>query len=336
MKKKILFRADGNTITGLGHLYRLFALAEVYKQSYEYTYITKSSSTVEVIPEDYNIVVIDKQIDLLEEPLWLASRYNPEEHIIIADGYHFTSSYQKSIKDLGFSLIFIDDLAKEHMYADIVINHSSSSQVSDFKSEDYTQFALGTEYSLLRPAFLELAKEKRTINKINTAFICFGGADKFNFSYQTAKVLLEIDQVSNIHIVIGAAYNGDEINELKHKFPQRIRVYRNLSEKELIKVMKLCNLAIAPTSTILYELLCVKMPIISGYFVENQKSVYNWFNQKKCFYGIGDFCDFDFKKLKDIIVKFSDVSLLQSYINNQSKCIDGNQKERFLKLVNNL
>ena len=31
IRKKILFRADGNNNIGLGHLYRLFALAEIYK-----------------------------------------------------------------------------------------------------------------------------------------------------------------------------------------------------------------------------------------------------------------------------------------------------------------
>ena len=36
MTKKIIFRADGNATTGLGHLYRLFALVEMYKNDYDF------------------------------------------------------------------------------------------------------------------------------------------------------------------------------------------------------------------------------------------------------------------------------------------------------------
>lgn len=32
---KIIFRADGNSNIGLGHLFRLFALVEIYKDVYE-------------------------------------------------------------------------------------------------------------------------------------------------------------------------------------------------------------------------------------------------------------------------------------------------------------
>ena len=336
MKKKIIFRADGNTDTGLGHLYRLFALVEIFKESYDYLYLTSESSAIEVIPKDYNVDLISKDIGLLDEPNWLSEKYDAKNHIIIADGYHFTSNYQKRLKELGFSVVYVDDLVKEHMYADIVINHSSSCQVSDFKSESYTRFALGTKFSLLRPAFLDLAKKSRIINEIDKVFICFGGADKFDFSLKTVKILLEINRIEKIYVVLGGAYKGDEIRVLKNKFPDRIEIHKNLSEKELISVMKICNLAIVPTSTILYELLCVKMPIISGYFVDNQMSVYHWFNENGCFYGVGDFCDFDFEKLKDIIQKFEDQSLVQSHINNQARCIDGNQKDRFLQLIKSL
>lgn len=336
MRKKIIFRADGNTTTGLGHLYRLFALVEVFKDSYDYIYVTQSSSNTEVIPEDFPLTIIGQEIKLSEEPNWLANNFDPEKHVIIADGYHFTSLYQKKIKELGFSLVYIDDLAREHMYADIVINHSSSYKISDFNHEKHTKFALGTEYALLRPLFLKIAKEKRSITSINEVFICFGGADKFNFSLKATKALLDVSQIEKIHIVLGAAYDDGQINRLEQKFPTRIQIHRNLSEKDLLETMKLCDLAIAPTSTILYELTCVKMVIISGYFVDNQKSVYKWFNERGCFYGIDDFCDFDFNNLKDIIVKFTDVSLLKSYTDNQAKCIDGNQKQRFLQLINDL
>jgi len=333
MKKKLIFRADGNSNTGLGHLYRLFAIVEMIKDDYDFVYVTQSSSTIKVIPNEYPIKLIDFDLAILDEPQWISSQFCPDEYIVIADGYHFTSDYQKALKEQGFTLIYIDDLGTYHMYADVVVNHSSSAKKISFNAEDYTKFALGMEYALLRPKFLEIAKLRGSIKPIDKAFICFGGADKFNFSYKTVEVLLDIPNIKQVHVVLGAAYKNDKMLELKKVFQNRLRIYINLSESDLLKVMLSCNFAITPTSTILYELSCVKMPIVSGYFVDNQVSVYNWFKEQNCFFGIGDFTIFNFEDLKTILKKLNNNSVKKEQINNQAKCIDGNQKERFLKLI---
>ena len=47
------------------------------------------------------------------------------------------------------------------MYADVVINHSPYIQETHYKKEPYTKLVLGTKYALLRPLFLEEAKQDR-------------------------------------------------------------------------------------------------------------------------------------------------------------------------------
>ena len=71
IRKKILFRADGNNNIGLGHLYRLFALAEIYKSNYDVIFLTKEDSTLQVIPEGYIVKKIPINITINEEPIWL-------------------------------------------------------------------------------------------------------------------------------------------------------------------------------------------------------------------------------------------------------------------------
>jgi UDP-2,4-diacetamido-2,4,6-trideoxy-beta-L-altropyranose hydrolase len=335
LTKKLIFRADGNDKTGLGHLYRLFAFIEMVKDTYNYTFVTRSTSTTQIIPEEYPLMLISEDIDHLEEPQWISEGFSPKESIIIIDGYHFKTPYQKKLKELGFSIIYIDDLEKYHMYADIVINHSGAALKSKYLAESYTKFSLGVQYALLRPKFLNEAKSIREIDEIDTVFVCFGGADEFNFSYKASKALLEIDYIKEIKLVVGAAYKHDEIWDLKKMYPERLKIYKNLSEVDLLGVMKSCNLAISPTSTILYELTCVKMPIISGYFVENQKSVYKWFKEQECFYGVDDFVHFNFKELANILFQINK-SYIKKYMYNQHKVIDGYQKSRLLGLITQL
>ncbi|PKB42618.1 UDP-2,4-diacetamido-2,4,6-trideoxy-beta-L-altropyranose hydrolase [Cellulophaga sp. RHA19] len=284
MTKKIIFRADGSSTTGLGHLYRLFSLVEIVKDTFEFVFLTHETSTVSVIPTNYNKEVIPENIKTEDEPEWLAVNYSPQEYIIIADGYQFISSYQREMKQKGYSLMYIDDLSKEHMYADVVINHSPYIHDIDYKKEAYTKLALGTKYALLRPLFLKEAKKNRVINVIDSVFVCFGGADPFNLSLKAVESLLKISNFKNIHVVLGAAYKHKEIFYLEEKHSGKIKTYRNLSEEDLIKTMQLCNFAIVPASTILYELSCVKMPILSGFYVDNQELIYKGFASNEAIY----------------------------------------------------
>lgn len=333
MVKKIILRADGNTKTGLGHLYRLFSLVEIVKHTLEYVFLTHETSTVSVIPEAYIYQIIPKSIKTMEEPEWLTNNFSPKECIIIADGYQFSASYQKQIKEKGFSLIYIDDLAKETMYADIVVNHSAFITDSDYTIQSYTQLALGTKHSLLRPEFLNAAKHKRILKTIDTAFVCFGGADPFNLTLKAVKALLEIPNFKEINIVLGAAHKHQDVFDLGKEFAHKIKIHQNLCEKDLIEVMLKSNFAIAPASTILYELCCVKMPILSGYFVDNQELIYKGFLEKGAIYGGDNLKDYDendfYNKIQSILKRNSHDHIL----NFQNALFDNEIAARHLNLI---
>lgn len=335
-KKKIVFRADGNSQTGLGHLYRLFALVEMYKGDYEFVFITKVNSTLKVIPQNYNFQLIPDKITIEEEPKWLLENFEPKEHIVIADGYQFVSSYQNKIKKFGYKLIYIDDLTTEYMYADVVVNHSPGVVKSDYKSEEYTQFALGTNYALLRPSFLSVAKKQKTITSIDTVFINFGGADSNDLTKKTIKALLKLKQIVKINVVFGAVYGKEKATKLKEEYKNSIQTYSNLSEKELLRVMQSCNFAIAPSSTILFELFCVKIPIYSGYFAKNQKNAFKHFKKLGLIGGFGNFDKINDVNYRGSLQNFINLSNHDISIGQQEKLFDGNQKNRYLSLIKSL
>ncbi|MEE9361880.1 MAG: UDP-2,4-diacetamido-2,4,6-trideoxy-beta-L-altropyranose hydrolase [Cellulophaga sp.] len=336
MRKKIIFRADGNSSTGLGHLYRLLAMFEMLDDIFDCVFLTKHDSTNDIIPRKCCQILIPENILLNDEPNWIKNSFSPDTHVLILDGYQFCEEYQKKTKTNGFSLIYIDDLVSQHMYADIVINHSPSFKKRDYLKEPYTNFALGTSFALLRASFLEQAKQQRKITSIDTVFVCFGGADSFNFSEKVVNALTKSTMINRINVVLGAA---SKINEtmLSDKIgDSKVHFFQNLNELQLLTLMKSCNIAVVPTSTILFELLCVQIPIISGYFVTNQRKAYSNFLELGCFYGVGDFRTFDFNTLDAIIYKKFSVTYCSSQLQNQNNCIDGNQKKRIVQLVNEL
>ncbi|MFH4963799.1 UDP-2,4-diacetamido-2,4,6-trideoxy-beta-L-altropyranose hydrolase [Gaetbulibacter sp. M235] len=332
-QKKILFRADGDSNTGLGHLYRLFALVEIYKKRFQFIFVTKASSTNTIFPNDYPIFFIPEDITIADESLWLYQNFNPSEHIIIADGYQFKSNYQKQLKAYGYLLIYIDDLVDGKMYADVIVNHAANIDQSKYQIQPYTRFALGTEYAILRPSFVKAAQTERQIIDTTSAFVCFGGADALDLSYKAAKALFEIEKIKSIHVVLGAAYKHPNIEALASQNTQ-IRLYRNLDEMALCNLMKSCDLAIAPSSTIVYELCAIKMPILSGYFVDNQISIYKALLDKGAIEGAGNLSNFTVEDFKNKLNMIINQKQFDHYLKAQQKLFDGQSSNRFIKLLN--
>ena len=335
MTKKIIFRADGNAENGLGHLYRLFSLVEMLKDHYDFVYLTQEDTENSVIPKSYNLRIIPKYISVSEEALWLSEIYSPEHHIVIADGYKFTSHYQKDIKSKGYTLIYIDDLVSEYMYADVVINHSPNISASDYKSENYTQFALGTSFAMLRPAFNEAAMQERKIDRIKNALICFGGSDALDLSLMATQALLKQNAIEQVHAVLGGAYKHQEIFNLE-KSASNLYLHHNLDEVSLSKIMMSCQMAIAPASTILYEICSIKMPVLSGYYVENQKNIYKGLAENGAIFKGGDFRDYKTSTFEKQIGRLLEKPNLKSYVENQQILFDGGSASRFLALFNQL
>ncbi|WP_308991774.1 UDP-2,4-diacetamido-2,4,6-trideoxy-beta-L-altropyranose hydrolase [Mariniflexile litorale] len=337
-KKKIIFRADGNTLTGLGHLYRLFALVEMLKDEYDYVFLTQSTSTIEVIPEHFNIRIIPNNISINNEPNWLSKEYSFSEHLIIADGYQFNSEYQKKIKYKKYKLVYIDDLGTEKMYADIVVNHSPYIKEDHFIALPNTKFALGTQYAILRPLFLKVAKKVKKIKIIKNVFICFGGSDFHDITNICVEGIIGIKNIKNIHIVLGGAYKHKSILKTVQGYEERVFLYKNLSERQMVEIMSKCQLAIVPSSTISYEVCSVKMLIYGGYYVDNQISIYKGFQEKQMIFDAENFnkkTPVDFKWAIEEILK-TDPIQYQDMINKQHAFFDGNQKIRFQQLIKEL
>ncbi len=334
-KKHLLLRANGNSSIGLGHLFRLIGVIEMLADQFDFTFLTSANSASDIIPPHYPKRNVPEVYSTLDEPDWLAKTFTPETTIIITDGYSFDSNYQKKIHDLGFKLVVIDDLAIEHIYADILVNHSPNITPENYSAESYTKFALGPQFSMLRPSFIEVAKEKRNINSINNLFICFGGADPHNITMKILQYVLDFFQFNEIHVLIGVSYSHKAIHEafIDNK---NVTIHQNLLELQIIDVMKRCELGIASSSTILYEMCAVNMHILSGYYVDNQENIYNGFVENGLIHGLGDLQKMNIEQLSQLIKQTMENHDESDQIERQAKLFDAKISDRFNSLISSL
>lgn len=334
--RKIICRADGNSKTGLGHLYRMIAITNFLNHQFDVSFLTKEDSEFAVIPESIKIVKLPSSISVKQEPNWLCDNFEPENTIIIFDGYDFGSEYQKELNLFGFKTILIDDLANHHVYADVVVNHATGINPQKYSADFRTELALGTKYSMLRPLFCEAAKNKRDISGTeNRIFVCFGGSDTLNLTLKATIAALKINSIDGVLAVVGQSYTHKEIFELEKASP-KLKVYKNLNEKELIKAMQTCQLAFSSASTIVYELSCVKMPILSGYYVDNQKELYAGLAQAEAIVPCGNISEFTIRDFEQKIREVISSSDREKYLERQIRLFDGLSPRRFRALINHL
>ena len=336
-RRRIIFRADGNANTGLGHIMRLLSIAEMVEDLFSSIFVIQNPSeaiknTILYSCDSYKIV--PDSLSLAEEAEWLSEWVEKETDIVVLDGYKFDTEYQRTLKSKNIKLVCIDDIFNNHFLADAVINHAPGISSDEYSLDEDTKFYGGLDYTVIKPKFLQLARNERVITKFSKLFICFGGAD---FNNLTTKVLKLLDgnlpdQIEEITVVVGESnIFKEEIEKTLSEFnlgKKQLKI--NLTSDEMIREMQSSHLAILPSSTILYEALSIKMPIISGFYVDNQISVYHGFKNLGVIYGVDDMNEFEhYPELIHKILSHDINKLLQK----QRNVIDGYSKLRIRCLM---
>ena len=323
MKKQVLIRVDGNAQIGLGHVVRCIALAQMLKDEFQIHFISKEipkSIIGDIISKGFEFTKIET-----EETFF---KLLTGKEIVVLDNYFFDTAYQKRIKERsGSKLVCIDDLHDKEFYADLIINHAPGVKPEDYQAQAFTQFALGLDYALLRPAFLKAAKEERKIEKIETVFVCFGGSDIKNITPRCLSALIRIKEFKKIIVVLGASFqNSEEVKNIA-KATNRVEIYHGIGENKMLELLKISQLAIVPASGILLEAISAGCLVISGMYADNQKYAFQVFKDQNIIFSAEFFSE------KDIHIAIKQV--LNSNLSKTIK-IDGRQKSRLINKFDSL
>jgi UDP-2,4-diacetamido-2,4,6-trideoxy-beta-L-altropyranose hydrolase len=324
LKNRFFIRADGNAKIGLGHLIRTLALAEMLIDDFRFFFVYKSapaSFLADIKNKGFGCI----QTDALEG--WINDLGLLD--VVVLDGYHFQEAFFDLIRSKGAKLICIDDLNNRLIKADILINHSPGASELDYKKSNIRYFAVGSEYALLRTAFLKQAQKERHVRPIKTIFICFGGADPLNLTYSTAHYILNKTGY-NVSIMVGL--NNEQHNnliQLSLEYSDRVSLQIEVNQIQMIESMMISDFGIVPASSILFECIACRLPVICGYYIENQKSIYEGYKKHHCFLDAGDLRSHEWMKCVEEMSLSSALRIQKS----QSKMIDGKSGVRINQLI---
>ncbi|MBG8554815.1 UDP-2,4-diacetamido-2,4,6-trideoxy-beta-L-altropyranose hydrolase [Hymenobacter guriensis] len=253
---RLVFRADGNSRIGLGHVMRLLALAEILQPDFpeQLFLIREPDAALKQQLWEAGLVVHNlPHQPLTEEAAYLVRHVLHPTDVLVLDGYDFRYEYQNTVRGAVARLVYLDDLHAFPLAADLVLNPAGGLTVSQYQlRQPGASLLSGPAYAPLRAAF-------RTPPAVPvppdpaTVLVCLGGADP---TYQTQRVaaeLLALPAVQRVHVVVGSAYLGWESLQAWAPEHPRLTLHRNLPAPELAEVMRQCGAAVCSASTVSYE-----------------------------------------------------------------------------------
>ncbi|MDL2305365.1 hypothetical protein LJC72_08515 [Bacteroides sp. OttesenSCG-928-D19] len=286
LKRKVYIWADADEVIGYGHFIRSLALVSMIKEKFDCYFFTKDPTLFqrESVAAHCKLIKLPSGNDRFD---YFFNMITGDE-IVILDNYFFTSQYQKRLKTTGCRLICIGTNDK-HYYADAVINYIL--QQDSLSAEPYTKFCLGFEWVLLREPFFNAKKTRKSTHQIKSVAICFGGTDQFCLAEKTIRTLKAVSKDFNYHVISTDVIGKLRIKKLRD---QDVKVHINISAQEIIDVFSECDVAVLSASSIALEASACEIPIVSGYYIDNQKGIYEKLLEANYIIGINDMCSENF------------------------------------------
>jgi UDP-2,4-diacetamido-2,4,6-trideoxy-beta-L-altropyranose hydrolase len=340
-KKPIIFRADVSQQIGQGHLMRCLALAQACRNANEtpillsqcnneYLYLRIRKEGFEILPLDQihpNPIDLNRTLSILEE-------YNAGWLVI--DGYHFDKKYFEAIKEAGYRLLVIDDMAEIPEYnIDILLNQNIYADQLSYHYNSKTISLLGTKYALLRNEFSYKPSIKHDIPLVaNKILVIMGGSDPNNVTLKALQALslVTIEELEVTAIIGESNSNKDSIEKEISNLGLRIKLIEHPSN--ILDWMNWADIAITGGGSTCYELAFLGLPSLVFILAENQRRVSLGLEIAGCSINLGWYRNIT---KKDLALRINELAHSPKNRARMSKCgkdlVDGKGASRVVKFI---
>ena len=281
----LVVRADASPAIGSGHVVRMTALAQAWKQ--------QGGQVLFACAE-----IPDAMIDMMEEeglPLHRLSVAigSPDDlnalnalchqaavsagEVVALDGYRFGKDYQTGVKAHGWQLLMMDDYGHAAAAsADWIVNQNPGADASPHGASTSTDGKLlaGARYALLRKDFARYAEWHRDWNAEGcNVLVTFGGSDPANLTPEAIGALA--GRNLNVRVVVGPGYRNQEavhaaMERHRHAFRTAETV---VNPRSMADIMAWADVAVAAAGSTAWEICFMGLPAVFVQVAANQETV---------------------------------------------------------------
>jgi spore coat polysaccharide biosynthesis predicted glycosyltransferase SpsG/CMP-N-acetylneuraminic acid synthetase len=268
---RVLFRVDGGTRMGMGHIYRSLAIAEALRalSRAEVAFLMSGGTEHEqgliaVSRAGYPVRVVPDAT--LEAGLEQVRDFSPA--ILINDLPALDSAYLTALSRLGTTTVnlvdALDDLETTEHYAQVIVS------VMKEERETPEGFYGGPAYAILREHFR--GREKQLRARPELVLLSFGGSDPQGLTLKAARALQALDASIEVVAVAGPAFSyRREFEALMKELPRKVPLI-NEAGGHIADLMLEADLVVGSGGMSVYELAALGTPgIVLGQNAREEK-----------------------------------------------------------------
>lgn len=250
-RKSAAIYVNGNNEIGLGHISRVFQIADELFTKPDIYFDKNITSQKSFQDTKYNLIPVDGNDGFVNE----ISKHNYD--IIINDILNTSLDFMNSLKRASpySKIVNFEDEGSGAKIASAVIN-------ALYEDKKYSNFLCGHKYFIISKLFLlfDPIKIKKDVKNV---IVTFGGADPMNFTKKTLDIIISCRKYSHFkfYVVLGKANkNTDLIIEKFHNYPN-IKIFNNIDN--IAELMSFCDAAISSRGRTCFELASLGIPTLS-------------------------------------------------------------------------
>jgi len=276
---KVVIRADGSDLMGMGHISRCLTLAgEIKRRGGDCLFVTRSM--------DGRVPAMIKKAgfpareitagDTASGDLDVTIKAAKRAGVIITDGYQFKEDYLASLKASGKLLVCIDDIAHTRFPCDILLNQNLGAAKKMYTGlvDSSARLLLGTGYALVREEFVDSRRKKpRTRRRIRNVLVSLGGGDSAMLTLKVLRALDSLDGDFALTAVFGSRSKGavEAAETFLSDCSKNTEVI--FYATDMPGLMHNADMAITGGGTTCWEAACVGLPNLLMVLAENQNIV---------------------------------------------------------------
>lgn len=293
---RLLLRAACGAGVGYGHLMRLAGVADLFTENEPVSLLLDESVAAAaraVLDGRFSILIIPR-LSPQDEAKWLCANFLDRSDMLVLDGYEFDFAYQSAVRRSCHSLVVFDDCVQHAFDADLLINAAGYPKGEEPATS--AELLSGPQYIAVRREFIEKETGHDAQSK-GMLVLSFGAIDSAGIGLRIVQAVEDNKEIHSIHLLTSEfAPSYELLVERQRRNPEcrvSLFLHANCPAAEIASLYSECQVAIVSSSMSVYEACFSPCVVGTGYWVENQKRVYESLVDAGVVTGLGDLLSID-------------------------------------------
>jgi UDP-2,4-diacetamido-2,4,6-trideoxy-beta-L-altropyranose hydrolase len=277
-----VFRADGSSRIGGGHVLRCLSLARGLQGRGWRCGFAVHAGTLAAVP-----ILAGSGFELFEldtpsssEQQALVTRWPEGVDLLVVDHYGCDAGFERSLRSWARRIMVIDDLADRPHDCDLLLDQTLDRQSQDYgdRVPAHCRLLLGPQYALIAGEFAALRDaallRRRRVTKPRSLLVNFGATDPHRMARRAIEGVVQAAFEGRIEVILGA--NEDFSGEIA-AIADHAGLDLGLTEfaPTMAPPMAQADLALSAAGTSSWERCCLGLPSLVVMTAENQHSIAN-------------------------------------------------------------